>query len=101
MTLSKRRKTKGSEALERALLQCEERMASMLALSSDWYWEQDENCRFTVVVGTGAEQTGTELRPYLGTARWDQGAVPVDDGGSWDKHKTVLEARQPFAHCGF
>src|SRR5438045_2740155 len=101
MTLSKRRKTKGSDDADRALSQCEERLASMLALSSDWYWEQDENCRFTVVVGTGAQQTEGELQPYLGTARWDRGAVPVGDGGSWDKHKAVLEARQPFADFVF
>ena len=90
MTLTKRRKAKGPEGPDRAPSQCEERLASMLALSSDWYWEQDENCRFTVVVGAGAEQTGTEPRLYLGTARWDHGAVPVDDGGSWDKHKAEI-----------
>src|SRR5437762_1559334 len=101
MPLSKRRKAKSPEDLDQALLQCEERMASMLALSSDWYWEQDENCRFTVVVGTAAEQTGPELGQYLGTARWDHGAVPVDDGGSWDKHKAVIEARQPFVNFVF
>src|SRR5438874_8509374 len=101
MTLSKRSKTKASQDVERALAQCQERLARMLALSSDWYWEQDENCRFTVVVGTGAQQTEGELKPYLGTARWDRGAVPVEDGGSWDKHKAVLEARQPFTDFVF
>jgi len=101
MPLNEHRKAKSPEDLDQALLQCEERMASMLALSSDWYWEQDENCRFTVVVGTAAEQTGPELGQYLGTARWDHGAVPVGDGGSWDKHKAVIEARQPFANFVF
>src|SRR6266704_82984 len=101
MALTKRRKAKGPEGPDRAPSQCEERLASMLALSSDWYWEQDENCRFTVVVGAGAEQTGTEPRQYIGTARWDHGAVPVDDGGSWDKHKAGLEARQAFANFVF
>jgi diguanylate cyclase (GGDEF)-like protein/PAS domain S-box-containing protein len=101
MALSKRRKAKGPEDPEGALSRCEERLASMLALSSDWYWEQDEAYRFTVVMGTGAEQTGSEPRQYLGTTRWDHGAVPVDDGGSWDKHKAGLKARQPFANFVF
>ena len=101
MTLTKRRKAADPEDPDQVFSQCEERLASMLALSSDWYWEQDENCRFTVVVGTAAEQIGTELGQYLGTARWDHGAIPVDDGGSWDKHKAGLKARQPFANFVF
>ena len=101
MTLSKLSKAKGPGDLDRGLSQCEERLASLLALSADWYWEQDENYRFTVVVGKGAEQTGIEPRQHLGTARWDHGAVPVDDGGSWDKHKAGLKARQPFANFVF
>jgi diguanylate cyclase (GGDEF)-like protein/PAS domain S-box-containing protein len=99
--LSKLSKAKGPGDLDRGLSQCEERLASLLALSADWYWEQDENYRFTVVVGKGAEQTGIEPRQHLGTARWDHGAVPVDDGGSWDKHKAGLTARQPFANFVF
>ena len=47
------------------------------------------------------EQTGIEPQQYLGTARWDHGAVPVGDGGSWDKHKAGLKARQPFANFVF
>ena len=101
MTLSTRSKAKRPEDPDRALRQSEERLESLLALSSDWYWEQDENCRFTLVVGTSVEQTGIEPQQYLGTARWDHGAVPVGDGGSWDKHKAELEARQPFANFVF
>jgi len=101
MTSSKRRKTKGLGDAERPLSQCEERLASMLALSSDWYWEQDENCRFSVVIGGGVEQPAVELQEYLGTTRWDQDAVPVDDGGDWKRHKAALQARQPFANFVF
>ena len=75
----------------------EERLKNVLELTSDWYWEQDENCRFTLSMGTSVEQTGVETGRYIGTARWDHGGVPVADGGSWGPHKAVLEARQPFA----
>ena len=101
MSLVKPTKTKGPDDPGLALRRCKERLESLLELSSDWYWEQDENCRFTLVVGAGVEHTGMEPQQYLGTARWDHGAVPVGDNGSWDKHKAGLKARQPFANFVF
>src|SRR5712691_3823828 len=75
----------------------EERFQALTELSSEWYWEQDENCRFTLVTGSTVGHGGIDPKNFLGTFRWDRGAVPVGDGGSWDKHKAVLNARQPFA----
>ncbi|MEA3195868.1 MAG: hypothetical protein QOD26_4201 [Betaproteobacteria bacterium] len=90
------------EEAGRALRQCEERLANLLALSSDWYWEQDENCRFTLsTAASSAGQAGLGTGHYIGTARWDHGGIPVADGGSWDAHKAVLAARQPFADFVF
>src|SRR6266581_7523735 len=74
----------------------EERFENLIELSSEWYWEQDEDCRFTLVTGGAAAHGGIDTKKFLGTYRWDRGAVPVGDGGSWDKHKAVLKARQPF-----
>ena len=79
----------------------EERLNTLLELSSEWYWEQDENHRFTLIVGARFGQTGIDPQEYLGTLRWDYDAVPVGDGGSWDSHKSVLEAQQPFADFVF
>src|SRR5712691_8810954 len=73
-----------------------ERFESLIELSSEWYWEQDEDCRFTLVTGSAAGHGGIDTKKFLGTYRWDRGAVPVGDGGSWDKHKAALKARQPF-----
>src|SRR6266852_5476458 len=75
----------------------EERFESLIELSSEWYWEQDEDCRFTLVTGSAAGHGGTDTKKFLGTYRWDRGAVPVGDGGSWDAHKALLKARQPFS----
>src|SRR5258706_586716 len=75
----------------------EERFQNLAELSSEWYWEQDEDCRFTLMTGSAAGHGGLDPKNVLGTFRWDRGAVPVGDGRSWDKHKAVLEARQPFA----
>jgi diguanylate cyclase (GGDEF)-like protein/PAS domain S-box-containing protein len=74
----------------------EERFENLIELSSEWYWEQDEDCRFTLVTGSAAGHGGLDTKKFLGTYRWDRGAVPVGDGGSWDKHKAALKARQPF-----
>jgi diguanylate cyclase (GGDEF)-like protein/PAS domain S-box-containing protein len=79
-----------------ALRQWEQRFESLIELSSEWYWEQDENCRFTLVTGSPPEHSDIDPKNFLGTFRWDRGAVPVGDGGSWEKHKAVLQARQPF-----
>src|SRR5690606_15768103 len=38
---------------EQALGSSEERFRSLVSLSSDWYWEQDEQRRFTVISGAG------------------------------------------------
>jgi diguanylate cyclase (GGDEF)-like protein/PAS domain S-box-containing protein len=74
----------------------EERLNSLIALSSDWYWEQDENYRFTLFIGTAIDKTGLDSQRMLGTFRWDGGALPLGDGGSWDAHLATLAARQPF-----
>jgi diguanylate cyclase (GGDEF)-like protein/PAS domain S-box-containing protein len=79
----------------------EERLKTLLELSSEWYWEQDEHHRFTLIVGTSFGQTGVDPQEYLGKSRWDYDAVPIGDGGSWDHHKSVLDAQQPFTDFVF
>ena len=100
MAKQKRSKTEKLDPVE-ALRLCEERFKNLLELSSEWYWEQDENYRFTLLMGAGFGKTGSDPQHYVGTARWDHDAVPVGDNGSWDKHKAVLEARQPFTDFVF
>src|ERR687892_524398 len=63
-------------------------------LSSDWYWEQDAELRFTRVdtrTGDAAERALAER--ILGKRRWETG---MQIEGGWDAHRAVLEARQPF-----
>src|SRR5712691_2822212 len=96
-TVEARKNPKKPPDLSEALRQAEERFESLVGLSSDWYWEQDESYRFTVMTGSNLEASGIDPKRVLGTARWDNDAVPVGDGGSWDKHKAVLKARRPFS----
>src|SRR6266700_4987713 len=96
-TVEARKNPKKPPDLGEALRQAEERFESLVGLSSDWYWEQDKSYRFTVITGSNLDAAGIDPKRVLGTARWDNDAVPVGDDGRWDKHKAVLEARQPFS----
>ena len=78
-----------------------ERLKSVLELSSEWYWEQDESYRFTLIFGAAFGQTGLDPQQSLGTTRWDHNAVPVGENASWEPHKALLEAHQPFADFVF
>jgi diguanylate cyclase (GGDEF)-like protein/PAS domain S-box-containing protein len=91
------KKKKKQELPARARQLSEERFKCHLELSSEWYWEQDEIHRFTLVTGSGLEKTEFDPKQLVGSMRWGHGSVPVGDNASWDAHKAVLEARQPFA----
>jgi len=73
----------------------EARFRSLVHLSSDWYWEQDEAFRFTFVSQEGAVKAGVAREHALGKARWDlREAVPAV--GAWDDHRATLQARRAF-----
>jgi diguanylate cyclase (GGDEF)-like protein/PAS domain S-box-containing protein len=73
----------------------EARFASLLNLSSDWYWEQDESFRYTRFEGRVDELLASDSRPLIGKRRWE---VPTNEPvrGTWDEHRALLEARLPF-----
>jgi diguanylate cyclase (GGDEF)-like protein/PAS domain S-box-containing protein len=74
----------------------EKRFRSLTALSSDWFWEQDAQCRFIRFEGRGAGRSGAEMAPALiGKRNWEvKGLVP--GSSDWDDHRAVLERREPF-----
>jgi PAS domain S-box-containing protein len=82
---------------ELALQDSEERFRNLCALSSDWYWEQDAELRFTRF------ETNLRTPPWLiermqsvlGKRRWELPDV-TPAHGTWDDHREVLRARQPF-----
>ncbi|MGQ0708601.1 MAG: EAL domain-containing protein [Rhodoferax sp.] len=80
---------------ERALRESEERFRVLTELSSDWYWEQDESLRFTVVSEQVHECLGLPAQAHLGKAWWD---LPTDNisAQEWDAHKELMAQRQSF-----
>ncbi len=80
---------------QRLVHESEERFRRLLELSSDWYWEQDEELRFTRFEGRERERTGAEATDFIGKRRWQvAGLTPLSC--TWEQHRRQLEAREPF-----
>jgi PAS domain S-box-containing protein len=82
--------------LERTAELCasEARFRRLTELSSDWYWEQDENGHFTKIFGPVLEMLGIQVDDAPGKTRDDQGT-------RWNEaERKILEAnlaaRRPF-----
>ncbi len=72
----------------------EELFRRMTELSSDWYWEQDENGHFTKIFGPVLEMLGIRVDDELGNTSDDQGAT----WNEAEREKLVanLTERRPF-----
>ncbi len=80
---------------EQALRRSEERFRSLTELSSDWYWEQDEELRFTYVSTGFGESSSYDSSRILGKRRWEfEDVIPAS--GTWEDHRKLLQARQSF-----
>ncbi len=80
---------------EGELRQSEARFRSLTGLSSDWYWEQDEEFRLTLMSSRFVERTGIDPAPYIGRKRWDEAAANLTEL-DWARHKGQLERHEPF-----
>lgn len=82
---------------ERALEASEQRFRSLLEMSSDWYWEQDDQFRFTYISEGHVRQVGVPKEERLGKTRWELDISGVTEE-QWKEHRAQLAARQPFRH---
>jgi len=83
------------ERARESLRDSEERFRSVTAISGDWYWEQDEQFRFTMVSGQGTRPITTRAdEAIIGKTRWETEAEPL--GTTWEEHRKLLDAHQPF-----
>jgi len=80
---------------ERELREGEARFRSLTALSSDWYWEQDEQFRLTSMSSRFVERTGIDPAPYIGRKRWEKAALNLTES-DWELHRAQLERHEPF-----
>jgi PAS domain S-box-containing protein len=90
-----------SQVLEQTVLErtaelreSEARYRSLTELASDWYWEQDENGKFTKVSGPVLEMLGIQVEPLV-----ERGAGSSPQG--WNEVqrlelRSIIASRQPF-----
>ncbi len=80
---------------ELALRASEERFRSLTELSSDWYWEQDAQHRFTFMSRDVFRWTTKAREEVLGKTRWEYhpNALTAEE---WVAHRADLDARKPF-----
>ena len=80
---------------ETALAESEDRFRKLTQLSSDWYWEQDDQFGLTFMSRRMSEKTGLDPSAYIGRKRWDQPALNLTED-DWARHRGTLERHEPF-----
>ncbi|GAB3468772.1 PAS domain S-box protein [Polaromonas eurypsychrophila] len=82
-------------AAEARLRQSELQFRSLTQLSSDWYWETDDQFRLSSLSGGDSEEARQKIAEYIGKTRWD-----IDQGlankALWQNHRALLERHETF-----
>jgi diguanylate cyclase (GGDEF)-like protein len=80
---------------EAQLLEQEAKINVFYEFSSDWYWEQDRDFRFTVIKRRAATEERFPIGGDIGKTRWELPYLDVTEE-QWAQHKAVLHAHLPF-----
>ena len=78
-----------------ALGEGEKRFRDIAEVASDWFWETDENLRFSYFSDRFTEMTGVAQEDLLGKTREETG-VPDIDPRTWKRHLSDLAAHRPI-----
>jgi PAS domain S-box-containing protein len=78
-----------------ALGEGEKRFRDIAEVASDWFWEMDENLRFSYFSDRFTEMTGIPQEDLLGKTREETG-IPDIDPEAWKRHLSDLEAHRPI-----
>lgn len=82
--------------LVETLLESESRFKALTALSADWYWEQDEELRFTRLSDSPARRLDLSIDAnYIGKRRWELPTVGMSEA-DWAEHRATLARHAPF-----
>ncbi len=83
---------------ERHLRESRERFKSLLAMSSDWYWESDVTHRFTLM-SEGIDDTGINRLSIIGKCLWE---LDVDHSDkNWALHQKTVNDKRSFSNFEF
>lgn len=84
--------------IESALRASEERFERLTRMSSDWYWEQDAEFRFTMISGETIFGD-TPTQDLIGKTRDD---VPLEvDEKDFEEHLRVIKSHKPFSNLEY
>jgi diguanylate cyclase (GGDEF)-like protein/PAS domain S-box-containing protein len=85
---------------EKALQESEQRFRQLVAMSSDWYWEQDADYRFVAMTGDFPEKSGVAVERLIGKTRWE--LVPcLLDTETGREHIAAVQAHEAFRNLEY
>jgi diguanylate cyclase (GGDEF)-like protein/PAS domain S-box-containing protein len=85
---------------EQALRESEARFKSLTELSSDWYWEQDGQFRFTRFDGRYVERARDAFAHLMGRTPWECGIENEIGSDLEQSHRALLEQCKAFYDVG-
>jgi PAS domain S-box-containing protein len=88
------RQITGREVSQMRLEESEQRFRHFAESASDWFWEQDENLRFTYL-SDPVRHSGLPAAAHLGKTRREVVQQGVTEE-QWQAHQQDLDARRPF-----
>jgi diguanylate cyclase (GGDEF)-like protein/PAS domain S-box-containing protein len=95
MATARARAERVARHMTRDLRESEERYRTLTEMSSDWYWEQDKEFRFTKLSDSFLDRSGVPLERTLGKRCWDD-FTDADTNPMWQQHRQRLENHLPF-----
>jgi PAS domain S-box-containing protein len=78
-----------------ALAQSEGRFRDFALVSSDWFWETDEDHRFTFI-SDGIRAFGADPANSIGRSRMEMAVDLGNEAAKWQEHLAVLRRHEPF-----
>ena len=73
----------------------EQRFRGLLRLAADWYWEMDDQFRFTHMFEVGNRGSGIPSQSRIGRTPWEIEDFGLD-ADAMDAHRADFEAHRPF-----
>jgi diguanylate cyclase (GGDEF)-like protein/PAS domain S-box-containing protein len=74
----------------------ESRFRALTTLSTDWFWEQDADFRFTSLAASSDKSIFFNPPEVIGKTRWElTGLSPINQ--SWETHRALLDRHEAFS----
>ncbi|MBI1906120.1 MAG: PAS-domain containing protein [Rhodocyclales bacterium] len=81
--------------MTRDLRHSEQRLRLLAELSTDWFWEQDQDARLTSISGANSGKLPLPFEQIVGKRRWEIAPAALSEE-QWQAHRQQLAARVPF-----